>query len=106
MVHQSVRLMAPITGVTRKHVRQPYMAAIQTKAGGPIIVATLEPALKMPVAKARSRLGNHSETALIAAGKLPLSPSPSMPRQKPSCVALPTVECSAAEMLHHPIETT
>ena len=38
------------------------------------------PELKMPVAKARSRFGNHSATVLIAAGKLPASPSPSRNR--------------------------
>ena len=37
---------------------------------------TLVPALKMPVASARSFLGNHSATVLIDAGKLPASPSP------------------------------
>src|SRR5436305_218961 len=36
-----------------------------------------EPALKIPVANARSRPGNHSATVLIDAGKLPDSPRPS-----------------------------
>src|SRR5277367_1168366 len=40
------------------------------------IAPRLDPALKMPVAKARSRLGNHSATVLIDAGKLPPSPKP------------------------------
>ena len=47
---------------------------------GTKIAATMapkfEPALKMAVAKARSRLGNHSATVLIEAGKLPASPMP------------------------------
>ena len=45
----------------------------------------LEPELKMPVARARSSVGNHSVTDLMAAGKLPDSPMPSMARamQKP-----------------------
>ena len=34
-----------------------------------------EPLLKMPVARARSRLGNHSATVLMEAGKLPASPT-------------------------------
>ena len=41
---------------------------------------TLVPELKIPVASARSRFGNHSATLLMAAGKLPPSPSPSAKR--------------------------
>ena len=37
------------------------------------------PELKIPVAKARSRLGNHSATALMEPGKFPASPIPSKP---------------------------
>ena len=37
---------------------------------------TLVPALKMPVARARSFLGNHSATLLMLAGKTPASPKP------------------------------
>ncbi len=50
-------------------------AMIGTTAGARM-APTLEPALKMPVAKARSFLGNHSATVLMAAGKLPDSPMP------------------------------
>ena len=42
-----------------------------------MIAPMLVPALKRPVAKARSRLGNHSATAFRPAGKLPPSPTPS-----------------------------
>ena len=42
----------------------------------------LEPLLKMPVARARSRLGNHSATVLMEAGKLPASPMPKALRIK------------------------
>ena len=49
---------------------------------------TFEPELKMPVARARSFLGNHSATVLIAAGKFPASPTPSAARhQAASAVA-------------------
>jgi hypothetical protein len=41
-----------------------------------MMAPTFEPALKMPVASARSFFGNHSATVLIAAGKLPDSPRP------------------------------
>jgi hypothetical protein len=40
------------------------------------MMPTLAPALKMPVAKLRSFFGNHSETVLIAEGKLVASPTP------------------------------
>src|ERR1700722_8975044 len=40
------------------------------------IAPRFEPELKMPVAKALSRFGNHSATVLIDAGKLPPSPKP------------------------------
>ncbi len=44
-----------------------------------------EPLLKMPVARARSRLGNHSATVLMDAGKLPASPTPNALRTK-TCI--------------------
>ena len=47
---------------------------------GVITAPMLVPALKSPVANARSRFGNHSATVLIAAGKLPDSPRPSTKR--------------------------
>ena len=47
---------------------------------GVITAPILVPALNRPVANARSRRGNHSATVLIAAGKLPDSPSPSRKR--------------------------
>ena len=43
-----------------------------------------EPALKMPMPSARCRAGNHSATALAAAGQLPGSAKPSMNRNAPS----------------------
>jgi len=49
-----------------------------------------EPALKMPVARARSRFGNHSATVLIAAGKFPASPRPNRKRAIPNPTALRT----------------
>ena len=42
------------------------------------------PALKMPVASARSFFGNHSATVLMAAGKFPASPSPSANARPPN----------------------
>ncbi len=51
-----------------------------------IIAPKLVPLLKMPVARARSRFGNHSATVLIEAGKLPPSPMPNALRTR-MCMA-------------------
>ena len=56
--------------------RQPRWPTIQGTLSGVTIAPTFVPALKMPVASARSFLGNHSATVLIEAGKFPDSPSP------------------------------
>ena len=58
----------------------PNATASHGTASGATSAPTFVPALKMPVASARSRLGNHSATVLIAAGKLPDSPIPSANR--------------------------
>ena len=44
------------------------------------IAPVFVPALKIPVASARSSFGNHSPTLLIEPGKLADSPNPSIPR--------------------------
>ena len=71
-------------------------------SNGAATAPTLLPALKMPVASARSFLGNHSLTVLIAAGKFPPSANPSAKRAalKPSTVtgitsSQPWVACEA-----------
>ena len=58
------------------------------------------PELKIPVASARSHFGNHSATVLIAAGKLPDSPSPSPNRAAPNVTALFARPCDIAATLH------
>src|SRR5208282_4935725 len=57
--------------------RQPHRAFNHGTTTGASIAPKLVPALKMPVAKARSFFGNHSATALILAGKTAASPNPS-----------------------------
>src|ERR1700759_1873794 len=47
-----------------------------------IIAPALEPELKIAVARGRSRLGNHSATVLIEAGKFPASPTPKKLRRR------------------------
>ena len=62
-----------------KVARQPMARSMAMKGTtrGVTIAPTLLPALNRPAAKARSRLGNHSATALMPAGKPPPSPTPS-----------------------------
>src|SRR5580692_5837917 len=62
--------------VIRKAARHPKCNATHGTAAGARMAPTLAPELKIPVANDRARGGNHSAVALIAAGKLPLSPSP------------------------------
>src|ERR1051325_7462197 len=59
---------------------QPNAAVMNGTVIGVTTAPMFVPALNSPVAKARSLRGNHSATVLIAAGKLPDSPSPSRKR--------------------------
>ncbi len=58
-------------------MRQPNASVIAGTISGARIAPTLEPALNSPIAKVRSRWGNHSATAASAEGKAPDSPSAS-----------------------------
>src|SRR6267154_3061589 len=60
--------------------RHPILSAIRGTSSGVIIAPALVPALNIPVASARSFLGNHSATLLMLAGKTPASPNPSAAR--------------------------
>src|SRR6266852_6905418 len=70
----------PRAPVRRKAERQPQCKAIHGTMSGVTIAPTLVPALKIPVARARSFLGNHSATHLMLAGKTPASPNPKAKR--------------------------
>src|SRR5262249_46295355 len=59
---------------------QPNAAVMYGTVIGVTTAPMFVPALNSPVANARSLRGNHSATVLIAAGKLPDSPSPSTKR--------------------------
>src|SRR6266513_2685209 len=59
----------PREPVAMKAHCQPHLSAIQGTRRGVSIAPVFVPALKMPVASARSLLGNHSATALMAPGK-------------------------------------
>ena len=52
------------------------------------------PALKMPTASARSRIGNHSATPLTPAGKFAGSVAPSKNRKIVKCAAVRASPCS------------
>src|SRR5262245_17146595 len=83
---------------------QLHVSAIQGTTSGVMIAPTLLPALKMPVANARSRLGNHSAVVLIAAGKLPDSPRPSAARAIAKPFAVRANAWLIAAMLHAMID--
>src|SRR6267142_3561168 len=70
----------PSAPVKTEVERQPQSEAIHGARSGVTMAPMLVPALKMPVAKARSFLGNHSATDLMLAGKTPASPKPSAKR--------------------------
>ena len=72
---------------------------------GARIAPTLAPELKIPVASERSLCGNHSATVLIAAGKLPDSPSPRKKRAKPNSSAELASAWPIAERLQMPMNT-
>ncbi len=89
---------APVMTNAQYH---PYRTVIHGTTIGVTTAPTLVPELKIPVASARSLFGNHSATLLIAAGKLPPSPSPSAKRaaMKPATdgvVTNPTVASTLA----------
>ena len=73
--------------------------------GAAAIEPSAVPALKMPMANARSRMGNHSLTARTPPVKLPGSNTPSMNRKKENW---PTVPAKMWSMLvtDHPVTKT
>ena len=73
--HQSSSHANPSEPVTMNAQFQPYWSVIHGTIATDTSTPTLVPELKIPVASARSRFGNHSATVLIAAGKLAASPS-------------------------------
>src|SRR4051812_31922133 len=99
MISHAASHVALSKPVQMNAARQPNVRAIQGTTSGVMIAPTLLPALKIPVASARSRDGNHSATVLIDAGKLPDSPRPSPNRAMLNCTALCASECAIADTL-------
>src|SRR5215472_2614072 len=56
-------------------------------SGGVMSEPIIDPALKTPTAKARSRAGNHSDTTFMPPEKLPHSPVPIQNRKIENCMA-------------------
>ena len=102
IVSHTVTQMNPIAPVSTNAQRQPSVSAIHGTVSGAITAPMFVPELKMPVANARSRFGNHSAVVLIAAGKLPDSPSPSANRANPNVSALTASPADIAARLHRP----
>src|SRR5260221_12463858 len=90
---QNMRQTNPSAPVKRKVERQPQSEAIHGARSGVTMAPTLVPALKMPVAKARSFLGNHSATLLMLAGKTPASPKTSAKRAAAKMRKEPPAAC-------------
>ena len=90
--------MAPVTMNASCH---PYVSVIHGTNNGATTAPTFDPALKIPVARARSFLGNHSATVLMAAGKLPASPNPRANLAAPKPKADRAKECAIAEKLQN-----
>src|SRR4028119_1898837 len=97
--------MKPSAPVMMNAHSQPYVMAIHGTVSGATIAPTFEPELKMPVASARSFFGNHSATVLMAAGKLPASPSPSAKRATPKPTGDRASACPIAAIDHQTMAT-
>src|SRR6476660_2189660 len=97
--------MNPAPPARRNVDRQPHACAMKGIVSGAHTAATLAAELKIAVANARSRLGNHWAVALIAEGKFPASPNPSASRAPKNPRMLPTSACDAAASDHSAIDT-
>ena len=71
-------------------------------SGGATTAPMVAPLLNTAMAKARSRTGNHSATALAAPGQFPASPIPRRNRKAPSCVTLRAAACSIEATVQMP----
>ncbi|MNX77047.1 hypothetical protein D3C86_1085700 [compost metagenome] len=79
---------------------QPQVSAIKGTDIGATMAPILLPELNIPVARARSFLGNHSATVFIAAGKLPASVTPRKIRATLKPIVPVAIACATAAKLH------
>src|SRR6266404_1627254 len=102
---QNMSQTNPSAPVKRKVERQPQSEAIHGARSGVTMAPTLVPALKMPVARARSFLGNHSATLLMLAGKTPASPKPRAKRAAAKLTKEPAAACAIEARLQKVMAT-
>src|SRR6266481_5323302 len=87
-------------GMTKatRHPQRKYTGRIRKGATAP---PTEEPLSYNAAASARSRFGNHSETALLAPGQLADSPAPSKKRNTAKLEMLPANEVKSETSEYH-----
>src|ERR1700740_2056110 len=95
----------PSAPVSRKADRQPQCRAIHGTTSGVTMAPAFVPALKIPVASARSFLGNHSATLLMLAGKTPASPKPRAKRAAAKLANEPAAACAMDARLQKVMHT-
>src|SRR4051812_36762100 len=95
----------PAPPARRNVDRHPHAAAMNGMVNGAPTAAMLAPELKIAVASARSRLGNHCAVALIADGKFPASPKPRAKRAARNPLTEFTAACAPAASDHSAIDT-
>ncbi len=101
----AISQMNPSAPVAMNAARHPHVSAIHGTMIGVMIAPTFEPALKMPVANARSRDGNHSATVLIDAGKVArLAEAEREARDAESGAPSARAPCAIADRLQTTIE--
>ena len=94
----------PARPARMKVQRHPKLIAMAGIMAGAMIAPMFVPALKMEVAKARSRFGNQRAVALIAEGKFPPSLTPRATRAVKKPLTDPTSAWPIAARLHSTIE--
>src|SRR3954471_8447942 len=105
MSNQKTTQMNPRAPVSYKATCQPQAAVTNPAINGANSPPILLPELNTPVARARSRTGNHVATHLMQVGKLPPSPSPSTTR----AIVKPATEATkpwAVEAKHQTVHAT
>src|SRR6478752_2927706 len=99
MASQKISQTKPRAPVAINADCHPNLSAIHGTTRGTITAPILAPELKIPVAWARSFLGNHSATVLMQAGKLAASPKPRNARASPNVNAVVAAAWDIAAML-------
>ena len=97
---------SPTIPITTKMAFQLRKAARIPSNIGETIPPIAAPELKIPWAKARSLVGNHSALAFAAPGQFPASATPRIPRKIAKLIALPPNACSAVAIDQTPIDRT